>query len=182
MTNILNDMVLQVTICYKKNPRSYPLTPSRKRIGKSLARGSRCAFVRESFKDEIVCKYIVRKVANMVYHEIVQVCSDRVQSSLLNPSADLLATFTWDALYSELNEHCPILTQILQRGSQTRQPRSKQLPIICLCISLLCNNRRKSMSLVQQIKSVLLYNGNSSKHVSQNQPVYAVYVLVTLQI
>lgn len=117
-------------------------------------------------KDEIVCKYIVRKVASMVNREIVQLCSDKVNSSLLNPSFDSLATFSWDTLYAELGSQCPILTQILKRGSQTRQPRSKQIPIICLCIALICNNRRKSMSLVQQIISVLLYNGRSSKHVS----------------
>ena len=134
-------------------------------MGKSLARGSRCAFVRECFKDDLVCRYIIRRVANMVHKEVVEICSDRVQSSLLNPSTDSLATFTWDALYSELNKHCPILTQILQRGSQTRQPRSKQTPIVCLCMSLICNNRRKSMNLVQQVISVLLYNGHSSKHV-----------------
>ena len=134
ITISLHNFIHWLTIGYTNKPRTYLLTPSRKRIGKSLACGSRCALVRECFKDEIVCKYIVLKVANIVHKEVVQLCSDTVQSSLLNPSIDLLTSFSWDALYSELNQHCPILTQILQHGCQTHQPSNNQLSIICLCI------------------------------------------------
>lgn len=161
----LLNYTLQVCIGYKK-PKTYHLTPSRKRIGKSLARGSRCALVRECFKDEIVRKYIIKKVGNMVHHEIVSLCSDRVNSTLLNPPTKLLSCLTWEGLYSELIGICPILTQILKCGTETRHPRTNQRAIILLCISIMCNQRCKSMSLVQQIISVLLYSGHCSKQVS----------------
>lgn len=141
------------------------MTPSRKALGKSLARGSKCALVRGCFKDAITRKYIVRKVANEVHHEIVSLCSDRVHSSLLNPSTELLENFSWEALYTELNSNCPILTQILQTGIRIKQPRHNHKSIISLCISMMCNYRRKSMSLVQQVISVLLYTGHCSKEV-----------------
>ena len=85
-------------IGYKK-PKSYRLTPSRNRLGKSLAHGSKCAFVREYFKDDTVCKYIIRKLGSMAHNEIVTLCSDKVNSTMLNPHPDLLSFFTWEELY-----------------------------------------------------------------------------------
>lgn len=103
----------------------------------------------------------------MVHQEIVLLCSDRVNSSLLNPSADSLVQFSWDSLYAELKNHCPILTQILKGGTRINELRQNQKnSIISMCISLMCNHRRKSMSLVQQVISILLYNGHCSKQVS----------------
>ena len=108
-------------------------------------------------------KYIIRKVANMVHHEIVS-CSDRVHSTLLNPSTESLEIFSWEALYTELTRNCPILTQILTTGIRIKQPRHNHKSFI-LCIAMMCNYRRKSMNLVQQIISVLLYTGHCAKEV-----------------
>ena len=110
-------------------------------------------------------KYIIRKVANMVHHEIVSLCSDRVRSTLLNPSTESLENFSWEALYTELTSNCPILTQILTTGIRIKQPRHNHKSIVSLCIAMMCNYRRKSMSLVQQIISVLLYTGHCAKEV-----------------
>lgn len=141
------------------------MTPSRKALGKSLARGSKCAVVRGCFEDAVISKYIIRKVANIVHHEIVSLCSDRVHSSLLNPSTESLENFSWEALYTELNSICPVLTQILKMGMRIKQPRHNHKSIISLCISMMCNYRHRSMSLPQQIISVLLYSGHCSKEV-----------------
>ena len=152
-------------IGYKK-PKSYRLTPSRNRLGKSLAHGSKCALVRECFKDDTVRKYIIRKLGSMAHNEIVTLCSDKVNSTMLNPHPDLLSSFTWEELYLEMNNHCPVLTQVINYATRTRQTRANQKAIICFCVAIMCNNRRTSMSLVQQIISVLLYTGHTSKEVS----------------
>lgn len=146
----------QVSIGYKR-PISYHLTPSRKKVGKSLARGSKCAVIRECFKDETLCKFIIHKVGSMVHHEIASLCSDRVNSMLLHPHPDKLNSFSWEELYSEFNDYCPLLTEVMKCGTKTRLPKTSQNAIICLCMSIMCNHRCKSMSLVQQVISTLLY-------------------------
>ena len=134
-----------------------------------------CALVRECFKDDTVRKYIIRKVGSMAHNEIVTLCSDKINSTLLNPHPDMLSCFSWEELYLEISNHCPILTQVMKSGTSTRQPRTNQKAIICLCMAIMCNNRRTSMSLVQQIISVLLYTGHTSKEVSLS-------ILVTIDI
>ena len=152
-------------IGYEK-PKSYRLTPSRNRFGKSLAHGSKCALIRECFKDDTVHKYIIRKVGSMEHNEIVTLCSDKIISTLLNAHPDMLSCFSWEVLYLEISDHCPILTQVMKCETSTRQPRTNQKAIICLCIAIMHNNRRTSMSLVQQTISILLYTGHTSKEVS----------------
>ena len=50
---------------YKK-PRTFMLTPSRKHIGKALARGSRKKVAAECFTDPIVKKYLVENLGIFV--------------------------------------------------------------------------------------------------------------------
>ena len=99
----------------------------------------------------------------MAHNEIVTL---RVNSTMLNPLPDVLSCFSWADLYLEISNHCPILTQAMKSGTSTRQPRTNQKAIICLRMAIMCNNRRTSMSLVEQIVSVLLYTGRTSKEVS----------------
>lgn len=102
----------------------------------------------------------------MAHNEVVTLCSDKVNSTTLNPHPDSLSCFSWEDLYLEISNHCPILTQVMKCGTSTRQPRTNQKAIICLCMAIMCNNRPTSMSLVQQIISVLLYTGHAAKEVS----------------
>ena len=83
------------------------MTPSRKKIGKALARGSRVAIATQCLKDEVVSKHIIKKVCSMVKSEVEALCSDAVDSTLKHHSRDELMTFECCNIYSEMQQHAP---------------------------------------------------------------------------
>lgn len=53
---------VQVTIQYTDRPKSYLLTPSRKKVGKLVARGSKIAIADQFLKDLQLRKHIATKL------------------------------------------------------------------------------------------------------------------------
>ena len=65
---------------YQKKPRSYHLTPRRKKVGKAVARGSKKAVIRECMKDPAMHKYTIQVVGQCVRQELASLCSESVKS------------------------------------------------------------------------------------------------------
>ena len=146
-------------------PQRYVLTPSRKHLGKCVARGSRRSVALQCWKDELMRCYILKSMEKALHGEVTRLCSDKTDSLLRCQSVDALSTFQWDEWENEMKLHAPTLTSLLNACFKTKVPRHNSQQMICLCAALMCKNRQASMSLLHKIISIILYTGHCSKQV-----------------
>jgi len=165
---------VQVTIQYTDRPKSYLLTPSRKKVGKLVARGSKIAIANQFLKDLQLRKHIATKIGKIIHDEIGVMCSNKFGSVLRNQSVQ---TFSCEAVVTEMKACAPTLLSVLQvctnghkRPKCQTQKTNTSMPdsntIISVCTAILCRHHRPSMSLLQRVVSLILYEGHSSKQVS----------------
>ena len=148
-----------------KNPKEYILTPSRKKLAKSIARGSRYSLAVQAWEDLKIRKYILKLICVTLKREINTMCSDKTKSLLREQAPDCLQNFNWSQLELELGTYAPTLPCLLDACFSTRVLRQNRTYMLCMCASLMLKNRRPSMSLLQKIVSVVLYGGHCSKQV-----------------
>ena len=167
---------VQVTIQYRDHPKSYLLTPSRKKVGKLVARGSKITIVDQFFKDLQLRKHMVAKIGRVVQDEISVMSFNKYCSVLQNHSVH---SFSCEGIVAEMEGCAPTLLSILRMCTSTckhprrrkRQQHGKNKPIpdasaaISACAAILCRHHRPSMSLLQRVVSLVLYEGHSSKQV-----------------
>ena len=160
-------MLKQIQIGHSQGqqPHTYSLTPSRRKMCKAVARGSRISIATQCLSDEDVSKNIIKKVCRMIQAEVEALCSDRVDSTLKHHSRDELMNFKWSSIYGELQQHTPILLEILLAATTTRSPRPNREAVISMCASMICKLRRPQMSTAQKTLSLILYAGHASKQV-----------------
>lgn len=163
---ITNTNTRQVMVFYPKRPKSYYMTPSRRRICKPLVRGSRCALARRCLKDRVVRKYITKGVGLSLQHEIASLCSDKVNSVLRDKSAQAIETFSWEAVIEEMKTRAPTLLSLLESCTKTKKARKNKKAVIGVIAAILCKHRRPTASLLQRLVSIVLYSGHASKSVS----------------
>jgi hypothetical protein len=156
---------IQVTLFYKSKPKSYLMTPRRRRICRLLARGSKSAFTRGCLKDGSFKKAITKGICTSLRREIALLTSDDVTSILLSKSSKVLNEFTWDGLLTEVKRVSPTLLSILQGCCKTKNLRKNQDAIVGILVAILCKHRRSTASLVQRLVSLILYSGHTSKKV-----------------
>ena len=149
---------------YKK-PRTYPLTPTRKHLGKAVARGSKKSVAIECLKDPATRKFLLKGIGVLVRNELKSMCMDSRSSILRNTATHDLKNFTWDTLLNEASETAPVLLELLQQCTQTRRLRSNRHAVIGMCLSILLKQRYPKMSLVQRIITLILYAGHCGKQV-----------------
>ena len=150
---------------YPKKPRNYHLTPSRKKVGKAVARGSKKQVIGECMKDSKMQMYTIQLIGQQLRNELTSLCSEAANSTLRNQSADALRGFTWGKLHDELAARAPTLLTLLELCTYTRKPR---MAVIGMCTVLLLKFRFHKMCLVQKIVSLLLYASHSGKQVKLN--------------
>ena len=82
---IQNDNVnFQITVTYKSGCKNYALlTPNRRHLSKSIARGHKRGLVDHCFCDPETQRYIMNKLNRQVRGEVKKMCSDAVGSILL---------------------------------------------------------------------------------------------------
>lgn len=150
---------------YKK-PRTYVLTPSRKKLGKAVARRSRQTVARECFSEPITRAHLLRHIGMVIRNELKAMCSDKAMSILRTESAALkLNMFSWDKLLTELSTYAPVFLTLLHAATYTRRSRDNQSAVIGICAAVLLKHRFHKMNLVQKLLSLILYSGHSSKKV-----------------
>ena len=71
---------------YKK-PRTYPLTPTRKHLGKAVARGSKKSVAIECLKDPATRKFLLKGIGVLVRNELKSMCMDS-RSSISSENSD----------------------------------------------------------------------------------------------
>lgn len=156
---------MQIHVGYNK-PKTYELTPSRKHIGKAVARGRRQSVAIECLKEHSTKRYPLKRIGMLVRNELVVLCSDSTNSILRQQSVSELKEFNWKKLLSELENKAPIFLTILCECTHTRRPRSNRDDVMGMCAAILLKHRFPKMSLVQKIMSLVLYGGHSGKQVS----------------
>ena len=148
-----------------KSPRRYILTPKRKKLGKAVARGFNRSIIRECFSNTTTKKELYWKLVQLLRREIKNMCSEKVNSLLLDKSSGALSEFSWEKLKNELSSNAPTLFCILQGCTMTKVPRSNRDATIGICAAILLRFHYPKMSLVQRIISIVLYTGHSAKQV-----------------
>ena len=88
---LLLSLLFQVHVGYQK-PVSYMyvLTPSRKYMGKFIARGSRRSTAIQCLRDVGVKGHIMNEISTTIHREIATLCSDRTDSILKHQSTEIL--------------------------------------------------------------------------------------------
>lgn len=156
---------MQIHVGYKK-PKTYALTPTRKHIGKAVARGRRQSVAIECLKEPSTRKHLLKRIGMLVRNELIALCSDSSNSILRQQCVSELKEFTWKKLLSELENKAPVFLTILRECTHTRRPRSNRDAVMGMCAAILLKHRFSNMSLVQKMMSLVLYGGHSGKQVS----------------
>ena len=158
-------LTIKVQIQYAKHQKKCVLTPSRKHIGKAVARGSRHAIVSHCFEDPVMRKYIISRVGKILQSEVAALCSDRCNSVLRRHSKEQLLKFKWEDVNLEMRVHAPILLSLLHAATRTQRSRPNQEAVITMCAAMMCKLRRRDMSTIHKTLSLILYAGHASKQV-----------------
>ena len=74
--------------------------------------------------------------------------------------------FKWPLVMDEMNQHAPVLLQILNCCTSTRRLRANRNSVIATCTAMLCKLRSSKMSLIHKVLSLVLYAGHASKKVA----------------
>lgn len=162
ITLIIKFLIIQVHVAYKKS-KFYTLTPTRKKFGKAIARGSKYTIAKECFKDPTTRKFALDCLGNILRKEMKVMMSDNTNSILRGSD---IKCFTWDILLNELKQHSPNFFHLLGCLTKTKSTRPNEKATIGVCAAILLKHRYFKMSLVQKITSIILYSGHTSKQVS----------------
>lgn len=165
---------MQVSLGYAK-PKSVVLTPTRKKFGKLIARGSKVAIAEECLNHKDVKAAIIAKVGKLVREEIRVMCSDSHDSVLKSSNVQNLRTFKCEMIINEMEECSPTLSILREctrplkakdrEGRRHVATPSDHNAVIAMCTAILCKNRRNNMCLLQKLIALILQAGRSSKQV-----------------
>lgn len=157
---------------YRTTTKNYILTPSRKPLGKMIARGSHMAIAKQCINDPKVKSLMLRHLILLFRREISTLCSDRVGSVMLGSSAEEMCAFSTSKFINEAKQHAPTLLQIIQSLTKSRIATNNQEAITAMILATLCKCKRPKMNLLHKIISVLMYFGHCNKKVSCNILLY----------
>ena len=130
-----------------------------------MARSFNHSIIRECFSNSTNKKQLFWNLVQLLRREIKNMCSEKVNSLLLDKSSGALCELSWEKLKNELSSNAPILFCILQGCTLTKVTRSNRDATIGICAAILFRFHYPKMSLVQRIISIVLYAGHTAKQV-----------------
>ena len=87
-------------------------------LTKTVARSIGClnygSVARQVMKVDRICVKVLEILSAIIQKELTHVCSRKGKSILRESTPEVLKSFTWDAVLSELNTHVPTLIQVLR--------------------------------------------------------------------
>lgn len=150
---------------YKSKPKVRELTSSLKKLGKCVSRGQRLAIAKSVLQNPSLRIHIVRVLAMEIRKEIRKLSSQN-HSILRMKSKTSFEQFTWECVWTEIENCCPLLSVILLNFLPPQvQEKSFTVPSLCLSASILFKLRSSHINIVQGIISFLLKSGHASKQV-----------------
>ena len=105
---------------------SFILTPSRKRLGKLVARGSRISIANEYFEDPELRKLIVSKVGTIICKELKTMCSNQFNSVLRCKDPAMMCKFRSKQLLTDMESCSPTLLRVLTKCTTFRRRTRKK--------------------------------------------------------
>ena len=107
---------------------------------------------------------LVTAMCHTVRAEIKCVCSDSQDLILQMKNKTALENFTWETVWSELEQKAPTLTEILHGLAPTSKQGSEHIkPALSVCASILLKLRNDKVNLVQSVISLVMKAGHASK-------------------
>ena len=144
------------------------LTPSKKKLGKLLGRGSKAGIARSVVEAKDTRAFVVKEIAKLIRREIKVACSDNFGSMLRDTTDVALANFSWESVWHDMTSSSPVLFSILE-GCLALPHKSSisKKPVICMIFSMLAKFRNPKMSQVQAAISLILRAGHAGSQVNQ---------------
>ena len=121
---------------------------------------------------------LVTAMCRTVGAEIKCVCSDSCDSILRMKNKRALEHFTWETVWSELEQKTPTLTAILLELVPTFKRESEHIKPLSLCASILLKLRNDKVNLVQSVISLVMKAGHASKQVCLLTQILLVFMMV----
>ena len=114
-----------------------------------------------------------QNVKDNLLHELDEECKHLCLRSepfelRMNKFCDMVG-FEWQKLSSEMSSRCPFLLDVLLIVmNKSKEELTQIIPRLGLCYAILMQTRKRELSLVQRLNTVLLTHGNAKKEVSKN--------------
>ena len=134
------------------------MTPNRVMAVKRIARRSYTSFSQTIVKLHSV--RIVKSLGDIIKREFKNICSDQCES-MLKGESESIKSFSWEKLWSELQQSMPTLVSLL-----TTITSSNCQPLVCTIISMLLKNKHQRMGYLQKVISAFLYANGAHKQVT----------------
>ena len=157
--------VFQIIVGYRPT-KKYTLTPSRKKIGKAVAHGSKKALAKQCMEDPVTKRHLFDLVGLSLRREMKVMVSDSTNSLLKSQEVERMKSFSWASVLDELTNNTPTLLFFLHECTNTKKNHPNTLAIIGACAAILLKHRLNRMSVFQKMVSIVLYAGHTSKQVT----------------
>mgnify|MGYP002803526002 CR=1 FL=1 len=113
-----------------------------------------------------VKKQIEYKLLQELDKNCTKLCSKKSGSILRRKDYTDMVEFQWGSLFQEMSRRCSFLRDVFVTVAKCSNKSRDPEPPICLCYSILLQQRNHELSLVQRINTVLLSEGNAKKMVN----------------
>ena len=113
--------------------------------------------------EDLTKKYLFEFIGLKLRRELRNMVSDSTNSLLRSKSAEDMQLFSWSRVLDELAQHAPTLLFILRACVKTKTVKKDTTSIIGACAVILLKHRYNKMSMFQNIVSIVLYAGHTSK-------------------
>eukprot|EP00795_Rhopilema_esculentum_P004039 gene4039-20214_t len=128
-------------------------------IGKMLCRGTLSQIARSIWRCKPIRKDLVKEIAGEINKECIQMCRKSEPSCLRRTGPEDIASFSFEMLSKELDEHAPITKTIMMAASICKEKKGDDenwINAVCVAASILLRNRSQQMNAFQLILSIIL--------------------------
>ncbi len=146
-----------------KSQQTYKLTPSRKAVGKAIARKSMKKVADQCLSNHRSREYALQNIRKTVLKEMRDIATS--DSIFGNKSVGELKEFQWEKILQEILKLAPTFGSILISATKTRKPRSNQFAVISLCFGIILKYRCQRLNFVQRIQGLIIYASHCPKKV-----------------
>ena len=136
-----------------------------KRLARSVARANSTTIARRSLAIPCVRGALVKQIGQLIRQELKCLCADKFTSVYRDTSKSALENFSLVSLFSELDEHAPILKAVLMESCPSNKTYDQKKLAVVVSASILLKFRNCKMKLVAAIFSLILQAGHAGQQV-----------------
>ena len=157
-----------MVVSYERKHKFFHLTQSLKKLGRYVGGGKKKSIAKAAVNNVSLCPQLLRALCESARKEIRHVCSDSHDSILRLKTKPALEHFSWETIWTELQQNTPTLLDILKELIPTsKRERDIFHPALCMCASILLKLNNQKVNLIQSAISLILKAGHATKQVSE---------------